>query len=217
MRYNFGPTSHEPLAQERGTFTYHFDADHHVWETLGTKETGTSAFVLPENTALTLPDGMPETYKEICRSGIEGDKDYAFQLKPTFTVLASYQKPFTAVPPGKYRVRLLFIEPTATAVGQRVMEVSLDDAAVVPPDRIDIFRETGGHNRILERVYDVEVGSAGMVKVTLKPLAGKILLCGAVLEPVSRPQREKKPITSEPSAGEKKSNSAKIELPKSTS
>ena len=32
VRYNFGPTSHDPLAQYPGTFTYFFDAKHQVWQ-----------------------------------------------------------------------------------------------------------------------------------------------------------------------------------------
>ena len=48
VRYNFGPTSHDPLAQGAGKFTFHFDADHAVWECLGEKETGARVFVVPD-------------------------------------------------------------------------------------------------------------------------------------------------------------------------
>ncbi|MCC6125517.1 MAG: hypothetical protein IT426_11180 [Pirellulales bacterium] len=198
VRLNFAPTMHEAMAQGANPFTYFVDRDRKYWDCRGAEETGASVFVLPENTAPALSEGMPESYREICQNGIEGDKEFSFRLKPIFTVLAGYQKAFSAVLPGKYRVRLLFAEPTATAAGQRVMEVMLDDAAKIPADRVDIFRQAGGRNRILERIYDVEVGSAGAVKVTLKPVAGKIMICGAILEPVSVPRSVKNPTVSAP-------------------
>jgi hypothetical protein len=40
VRYNFTPTSHDPLAQSMGTFTFHFGPRRQVWECFGTKETG---------------------------------------------------------------------------------------------------------------------------------------------------------------------------------
>jgi hypothetical protein len=208
VRLNFAPNQHDPMAQGTTTpFTYFVDKDRKYWDCLGAEETGANVFALPENTSLAIPQGLPESYKEICQSGIESEKEYAFQLKPIHTALAVFQKPYSAVPPGKYRVRLLFAEPSAAAAGERVMEVSLDDAAQVRADRIDIFKQTGGRHRILERVYDVTVGAAGAVKVTVKPIAGKILLCGAVLEPVSKTPEEKKGIVSDSPAEKEKPSS----------
>jgi hypothetical protein len=39
VRYNFAPTSHDPLAQSMGTFTFHFGPDKEIWECFGKKET----------------------------------------------------------------------------------------------------------------------------------------------------------------------------------
>ena len=41
------PTSHDPLAQSPGRFTFYFDTQHRLWQTLGTEETGAETFVLP--------------------------------------------------------------------------------------------------------------------------------------------------------------------------
>jgi hypothetical protein len=54
----------------------------------------------------------------------------------------------------------------------------------VETDRIDIFEQAGQANRILARRYSVTLEKPGRVDVTLKPVNGKALLCGAVLEPV---------------------------------
>ena len=48
VRYKFGPTSHDPLAQAAGKFTFHFDSQRRLWQTLGTVETGADAFTLPQ-------------------------------------------------------------------------------------------------------------------------------------------------------------------------
>ncbi len=40
VRYNFGPTVHDPYAPRPGRFTFHFDPDKILWQTLGETETG---------------------------------------------------------------------------------------------------------------------------------------------------------------------------------
>ena len=103
VRYKFAPTSHEPLAQTPGLFTYHFDAGHHLWQTLGTKETGARTFVLPPETKVTLGEGQPEMYAEICRAGIESDKPIQLTLRPIMGK--------GALSKGDYRLRLLMLDP----------------------------------------------------------------------------------------------------------
>jgi hypothetical protein len=51
-------------------------------------------------------------------------------------------------------------------------------------DRIDIYGETGGRNRILRRNYSVELAGDGLVKVLLEPVRGEARLCGVVLKPI---------------------------------
>jgi lysophospholipase L1-like esterase len=305
VRYHFGPTSHDPLAQAPGRFTFHFDAEHHLWQTLGTQETGAETFTLPAEAAVA---------NEICRGGIESDKPVSLSLAP----ILSDRKNAAAVPAGNYRLRLLMLDPTSTAAGQRVFsvalgvagdpamercdfdpvkahflrlachgnsqndwnsieEVALDSLAkdkagpvamashemkdypapaavdgkretrwatrgrdewiqfrldpgvatdhigiawfggnnrkarfeiLVSDDgqqwkpvehpqpassairttesgRMDIFAETGGRGRVLERAFDVKLPAAGRVTVTLTPVTGKALICGAALEPAA--------------------------------
>ena len=40
IRYDFAATSHDPLAQSPGIFTFFFDVDHQIWQCLGATETG---------------------------------------------------------------------------------------------------------------------------------------------------------------------------------
>ncbi len=118
--------------------------------------------------------------EEICRGGIESDKPLTLILHPIM-----YKSP---LPPGQYRLRLWMADRSSTATGQRVFSVTAcgkSSRLAAKPDRIDIFKETGQANRPLTRGYVVDAGPEGEVEVTLTPIVGKALLCGAVLEPVS--------------------------------
>lgn len=164
IRYRFGPTSHDPLAQAPGRFTFHFDAEHRLWQTLGTQETGAAMF-----TARGAED-------ELCRSGIESDRPITLAMRP----ILSGKSDASALPAGDYRVRLLLLDPTSNRAGQRVFRVTLNGAAV--EDALDIFALSGGRDRVLERAWPVRLVEPGQVVVTLTPIAGKASLCAAVLE-----------------------------------
>jgi hypothetical protein len=73
IRYRFGPTQHDPLAQSAGRFTFHFATDQQLWQTLGAAETGLEIFVVPESLRGT---------NELCSSGIESDKPLEFSMQP---------------------------------------------------------------------------------------------------------------------------------------
>jgi hypothetical protein len=185
VRCKFGPTSHEPLAQTPGLFTYHFDAGHNLWQTLGTKETGAHTFVLPPTTKVTLSKGQPEVYAEVCRAGIETAQPIRLTLRPLMSKGALAQ--------GRYRLRLFMLDPTSTAAGQRVFTVSTDTEASTPTatssppsttDRVDIFQATGRANQVLERSYRLGLASPGVVNVRLTPQKGAALVCAAILEPI---------------------------------
>jgi hypothetical protein len=181
VRYKFGPTSHDPLAQAAGRFTFYFDTQHHVWQTLGSEEIGAARFVLPADAKVSTAGGPAGMDEGLCRSGIESDKPLALTLGPIM-----HKSPLR---PGQYRLRLWMLDPASTAAGQRVFSVkaygkSSREMSTIEPDRIDIFRETGQANRPLTRSYGVVVGPDGEVEITLTPIAGKVILCAAVLEPV---------------------------------
>jgi len=159
VRIKFGPTQHDKLAQSAGKFTFHFTTDHAVWEVWGEEETGARVFTVP-----TAPD-------EIARTGIETDKPLSFKLRPIMHK--------ALLPPGDYRLRLLLLDPDSTAAGQRVFTVAIGNTS----STVDIFQETGGANRLLERVYPVTLRAPGEVAVTLTPVKGHAMISGAVLEP----------------------------------
>jgi hypothetical protein len=302
IRYAFGPTSHDPLAQASGRFTFHIGAGRLLWQTLGTVETGADTFGL-------------SSAGDLGRSGIESTNQIAVTLRP----IAGGPKDGAVAPAGDYRVKLIMVDPVSTAPAQRVFriavattgigadcayacdperahylrlachgnaqndwnsieEVTLDALArdtaepkvtashelkefpasaaidgqpetrwatrgrdewiqfrldpnvpltrlgiawfggmarqpkfevLVSDDgrqwravknlrasdgleaaqetRVDIFKETGGTSRVFERICPVRLARPGCVTVTLTPLTGKALLCGAVLEPVKIP------------------------------
>ncbi|MCX7010516.1 MAG: discoidin domain-containing protein [Kiritimatiellaeota bacterium] len=302
IRYAFGPTSHDPLAQAPGRFTFYIGAGRRLWQTLGKEETGADVF-------------GPSTISELGHSGIESTNQIVVPLRP----IVGARKDGAVVPAGDYRVRLIMLDPVSTAAAQRVFriavtangngtdsayafepeharylrlvchgnaqndwnsieEVTLDalakdtNAPLViasrelkdfpataaadgqlgtrwatrgrdewiqfrldpnvpvarlgiawfggaerqpkfevlvsddgqhwrtvknfhtaetlasgPETRMDIFAQAGGQNRILEWIWPVKLPRPGCVTVTLTPVVGKALLCGAVLEPVAKP------------------------------
>ena len=186
VRYNFTPTSHDPLAQSMGTFTFHFGPRHRVWECFGTKETGATSFVVPNDVNITRSDEVPAAYEEICRNGIESDKPITITLQPIMAKGGRGSVNLARLPAGKYRLELLMLEPKSTGPGQRLFNVTLraNRAATIETDQIDIFKHTGQANRILVRRYLITLEKPGRIDVTLEPIKGKALLCGAVLEPV---------------------------------
>ena len=65
VRFNFAPTSHDPLAQSAGRFTFHFGPGRELWQCFGAKETRADVFTLPADAEVTCPEDLPTGYKEI--------------------------------------------------------------------------------------------------------------------------------------------------------
>ena len=169
VRIKFAPTQHDLLAQSRGTFTFHFTPKHQVWECQGEEETGASVFA------------VPSVDDEICRTGIESDKPMQLLLQPIMARDSRGKTKPASLPAGKYRLRLLLLDPVSTAAGQRVFSVSVNGATVA--DRLDLFAASGGSRRVVQREWPVKLDQPGCVTVTLTPIQGKAMICGAVLEP----------------------------------
>ena len=172
VRIRFAPTSHDLLAQARGTYTFHFGSDQELWECRGEQETGATVIPLPLSLRPTNNVTLAAV-SEVCRSGIEITKPLTLTLRP---IMAKTQ----LLMPGDYRLRLFVADPDSTTPGQRVFEVKV---AKLPADRVDVFNRSGGTKRILELVYPVTLRAPGAVAVTLTPVKGSVILCGAVLEP----------------------------------
>lgn len=196
VRITFAPTQHDKLAQAPGRFSFHFATDRTVWECRGEEETGAKIVAFPESVRGTGTAASPET--EICSKGVVSDKPLAFTLCP----LTAGGGGTAVIPAGEYRLRLLWRDPFSSAPGQRLFDVvaeAEDGSARAPggdtgrttgasplPDRVDIFRLAATPDAIVERCYPVTLGHAGVVKVTLTPVKGQVLLCGAVLEPATK-------------------------------
>jgi hypothetical protein len=167
-----------------------------VWECWGEEETSATVFVLPAETKLTRGAELPDAWEEIGRTGIESDQPLSFTMGPILARGSRGRGGSSKLPPGDYRLRLLFLDPTATAPDQRVFDIAIDgqwtpvqnlrrnSEAMRLADRVDIFRLAGRSSTLVERSYNVTVGQAGAVRLTLTPVHGKALICGAVLEPL---------------------------------
>jgi hypothetical protein len=180
VRINFAPTSHDPLAQNAGTFTFYFGPGHDLGESWGEKETGASVFRLPSSVTPAREDPSPAVWREICRAGIESDKPLTLAFRPILAGDSRGTGKSVPLLPGKYRLCLLLLDSGSSDPGQRVFDVKIMDA---PMDRVDVFQRAGGARRVAALVYSVVLKSAGSIEVTLTPVKGKTILCGAVLEP----------------------------------
>ena len=181
VRINFAPTSHDLLAQARGTFTFHFGPDHDLWECWGQEETGAPVFSLPPARTPAREPSAPLVWSEIGRTGIATDQPLTLAFRPIMAKDSHGKAKSLPLPPGDYRLRLLFLDPESTAPGQRVFDVTV---AETPAQRVDIFQRAGAANRVVELVYPATLKAFGAVFLTLTPVKGQALLCGAVLEPV---------------------------------
>ena len=181
VRINFAPTSHDLLAQARGTFTFHFGPDHDLWECWGQEETGAPVFSLPPARTPAREPSAPLVWSEIGRTGIATDQPLTLAFRPIMAKDSHGKAKSLPLPPGDYRLRLLFLDPESTAPGQRVFDVTV---AETPAQRVDVFQRAGAANRVVELVYPATLKAFGAVFLTLTPVKGQALLCGAVLEPV---------------------------------
>ena len=180
VRINFAPTSHDVLAQSRGTYTFHFGTDYDLWETWGEKETGAAAISFTPSPPAVKDESISMAWREVCHSGIEITKPLTLALGPIMA--GDNRGREKLLPAGDYRLHLLLRDPDSTTIGQRVFEV---EVANLSPDRVDVFSRAGGIGRVVELTYPVTLRSEGAVTFTLTPLKGNAILCGAVLESVS--------------------------------
>ncbi|MCX7045517.1 MAG: discoidin domain-containing protein [Candidatus Sumerlaeota bacterium] len=119
-RYKFSPTSHDLLAQGRGSETFYFELERAVWRCLGAEETKGEVFVLPEGVKIARTAGTPKSYEEICRSGVESSKTMRLMMQPIMGTGAAQ-----GLCAGKYKLRLVLLDPSSTAQGQRVFDIAI--------------------------------------------------------------------------------------------
>lgn len=98
IRINFGPTSHDPLAQSPGIYTFHFDDKKQVWQTLGLKETKNQAFVLSGSGK----GSTTNSRGSVLDSGVE----VSSLLKMSLSPILDKRSPKLPLPPGRYRLAI---------------------------------------------------------------------------------------------------------------
>jgi hypothetical protein len=95
VRINFGPTNHEPLAQNVGLYTFHFDGQKTLWEVRGKAETKHDTYV--DHAA---PAASPES--EIVRTGLVSTKPLSLTISPIMEQEDYAGK--RTLPAGRYRL-----------------------------------------------------------------------------------------------------------------
>ena len=167
VRINFGPSSHDPLAQQPGNLTFMIDTKGHWWQTLGTKETGAETFM------------RPDADNEIGRTGIQSAKSIKLKLGITLRGPILAKKSEKDMSAGNYRVHLFLLDPDSTAAGQRVFKIDVAGTS----ENVDIFKEAGRAGKVLEKIYPVTLAQPGQIEVRLTPIAGNVTLSGILIEP----------------------------------
>ncbi|WP_052882319.1 discoidin domain-containing protein [Kiritimatiella glycovorans] len=98
VRIHYGPTRHEDLAMDPGSYTYHIDTGGRYWSVRGEREVSHPVMTLASGTRLdpAAADAAPDA--AILRSGICIDESAALAVSPMVAL-------FEELAPGAYRVR----------------------------------------------------------------------------------------------------------------
>ena len=180
IRYNFAPTSHDHLAQVRGTATYYVDAKRNTWMVKGEEEIGTPAYGdLAGRVEEDSPSEATDTW-EVLQSGVESGRPIQFEVLPYMDRAGQGR-----IAAGRYRLTLLFGRPEGVGPGSHVFDVvvSIDDHQEPITRRIDLHRKTAGGPETWSEAFDLVLAKPGPIKVKLTPAQGKALISGLVLEP----------------------------------
>jgi len=181
-RFNYAPTQHDFLAQGRGNLTFYVDREGLLWRCFGQQETRHPTFGSSSQTV-----SPTSVEQEICQTGIMIDKTTHLRLS---TIM---NKPLIA---GNYQVHLLFADPESSAVGQRIFDVTVSVAGKKSDEQdqnitehaidkgIDVIKRAGGVNKPLCLTYPITLQQEGSLDITIKPVKGLALICGAMIEPV---------------------------------
>ncbi len=84
------------------------------------------------------------------------------------------------VPDGRYRIVAKFVEPSATAAGQRVFAVIVDGKTVI--DHFDVFAAAGGRLKALDRSFEAEA-VGGRIDIRFRPITGKAIVSALAVTP----------------------------------
>jgi beta-galactosidase len=90
----------------------------------------------------------------------------------------SYRVP---VPDGKYKVSLRFVEPTASAAGERVFDVSINGKRLLK--QLDVFSAAGGKLKSMERSVPA-TAKDGALLIDFAPSKGQAVVSSIAITPV---------------------------------
>jgi len=173
IRINFAPTSHDPLAQNRGRFTYFVDRDDRFWDVRGEEETKAKAWGYLAGYVAKSPPKTDDPW-EVSQSGLESNKPISLRVTP---IMGGHN---TSVAPGRYRLTLLLPNRPDEKTDRQVF-----DAAVrVPGSKEPLTARIALGDSSLARTFDLELVKSGVVQVTLTPVEGKAWISGLTLDPV---------------------------------
>jgi hypothetical protein len=203
VRFNYGPTSHEALAQSAGIWTFHFSPGKELWQTFGTRTTKADTFVINQVDA---PDGLAERHVSVCHDGLISGGPIRLDLSPILPRGSRGGFSRENLPAGEYELKLIMVEPTAAGPGERVMDLRVettkkqlsDDGQswqaldsqpvggemVQVEDRVDIYDRSGGSHRPLVLSYPVKLENPDKLVITLTPVKGQALISAVELIPV---------------------------------
>ena len=128
-------------------------------------EGGTGRGINPPDTADKDRVAVPGANAALYDSFREGDFDYRIPL-----------------PDGRYRILAKFVEPSATAVGQRAFDVVVNGKTVF--SRFDVFAEAGGRFKAVDRTFDAEVVD-GKIDIRFQSVQGKAIVSALCVTPIS--------------------------------
>jgi beta-galactosidase len=89
----------------------------------------------------------------------------------------SYRVP---VPDGKYKITLRFAEPTASAAGERVFDVSVNGKRLLK--QLDVFATAGGKLKGVERTVQATARD-GALLVDFAPEKGEAVVSSIAITP----------------------------------
>ena len=113
VRYNFGPTRHDPLTERwGGRFTFYYTRDRAIWQTLGEKETGAKTYQIGSEPALDTA-GLSPAEDGLVRQGIVVEQPLTLTLSPIMSQPHGRGdvKPTKTLPAGPYRLSLWTTTP----------------------------------------------------------------------------------------------------------
>jgi beta-galactosidase len=90
----------------------------------------------------------------------------------------SYRVP---VPDGKYKLILRFVEPTASAAGERVFNVAVNGKQLLK--KLDVFTAAGGKLKGVEKTVEAAARD-GVLVIEFAPEKGEAVVSSIAIEPV---------------------------------